>query len=121
MKAAYRACHAATDAGFEAAHPGARCRDVFAAMQAVLEQAGAIPGNDVGRLGHGLGSQLTEWPSHTPHDETVLEPGMVLTLEPGMTFAPGRVMVHEENIVIRETGPEWLTRRAPPELPVIDG
>ena len=44
---------------------------------------------------------------------------MVLTLEPGMSFAPGRVMVHEENIVIRESGPELLTRRAPPELPII--
>ena len=87
-------------------------------MQAVLEAGGAL-GNDVGRLGHGLGSQLTEWPSHTAWDDTVLEPGMVLTLEPGMSFAPGRVMVHEENIVVREAGPELLTRRAPPELPVI--
>jgi Xaa-Pro aminopeptidase len=63
--------------------------------------------------------QLTEWPSNMPGDDTPLEPGMVLTLEPGMTFAPGKLMVHEENIVIREGGAEWLTRRAPPEMPVI--
>jgi Xaa-Pro aminopeptidase len=63
--------------------------------------------------------QLTEWPSHTPWDQTVLEPGMVLTLEPGMSFAPGKVMVHEENIVVRAEGAELLTRRAAPELPVI--
>jgi Xaa-Pro aminopeptidase len=44
---------------------------------------------------------------------------MVLTLEPGMTFAPGKAMVHEENIVIEDTGPRYLTRRAPSELPVI--
>jgi Xaa-Pro aminopeptidase len=54
-----------------------------------------------------------------PGDDTPLVPGMVLTLEPGMTFAPGKLMVHEENIVIREAGAEWLTRRAPPEMPVI--
>jgi hypothetical protein len=36
-----------------------------------------------------------------------------------MTFAPGKVMVHEENIVIRDGGAELLTRRAPPDLPVI--
>jgi hypothetical protein len=36
-----------------------------------------------------------------------------------MTFAAGKVMVHEENIVVREDGPELLTRRAAPELPVI--
>jgi len=87
-------------------------------MQAVLE-AGDAQGNDVGRLGHGLGMQLTEWPSLTLDDTTQIRPGMVLTLEPGMTFAPGKAMVHEENIVIEPDGPRWLTRRAPAELPVI--
>ena len=118
VRRAYEVAYRATEAGLAAARPGATCADLFKAMQAVLEAGGAL-GNDVGRLGHGLGSQLTEWPSHTAWDDTVLEPGMVLTLEPGMSFAPGRVMVHEENIVIREAGPELLTRRAPPELPVI--
>ena len=118
VRRAYDVAYRATEAGLKAARPGATCADLFRAMQAVLEVGGAL-GNDVGRLGHGLGSQLTEWPSHTAWDETTLEPGMVLTLEPGMSFAPGRVMVHEENIVIRESGPELLTRRAPPELPLI--
>jgi Xaa-Pro aminopeptidase len=36
-----------------------------------------------------------------------------------MTFAPGRQMVHEENIVVTEDGAEWLTSRADPELTVI--
>ena len=83
-----------------------------------MTKAGAL-GNDVGRLGHGLGMQLTEWPSNTPQDQTVLKPNMVMTLEPGMTFAPGLVMVHEENIVIRDSGPEYLTRRASPTLPIL--
>lgn len=115
---AYHVLYEATEAGFAAARPGALCSDVFRAMQAVLE-AGGAQGNDVGRLGHGLGMQLTEWPSLTPDDATQLQPGMVLTLEPGMTFAPGKTMVHEENIVIEPHGPRWLTRRAPAELPVI--
>ncbi|MGF1630159.1 MAG: M24 family metallopeptidase [Kiloniellaceae bacterium] len=115
---AYEVAYNATEAGLAAARPGATSADLFAAMQAVLEAGGAL-GNDVGRLGHGLGMQLTEWPSHTAWDRTVLRPGMVLTLEPGMTFAAGKVMVHEENIVVREDGPELLTRRAAPELPVI--
>ena len=118
VRRAYDVAYRATEAGLQTARPGATCADLFHAMQAVLEAGGAL-GNDVGRLGHGLGSQLTEWPSHTAWDETSLEPGMVLTLEPGLGFAPGRVMVHEENIVIRESGPELLTRRAPPELPII--
>jgi Xaa-Pro aminopeptidase len=115
---AYQAVYEATEAGLAAARPGTSCAELFQAMQTVMERAGAL-GNDVGRLGHGLGMQLTEWPSNRPGDETLLEPGMVMTLEPGMTFAPGKVMVHEENIVIREDGAHLLTRRAPPRLPVI--
>lgn len=108
----------ATEAGFAAARAGALCRDVFKAMQPVLEK-GCAQGNNVGRLGHGLGMQLTEWPSLTPEDGTLLQPGMVLTLEPAMTFAPGKAMVHEENIVVEADGARWLTRRAPSELPII--
>ena len=115
---AHEVVYRATEAGFAAARPGASTSDLWAAMWAVLEAGGAL-GNDVGRLGHGLGMQLTEWPSNTPEDRTPLEPGMVLTLEPGMVFAPGRQMVHEENIAITEDGARWLTRRAPPDMPVI--
>ncbi len=93
----------ATQAGFAAARPGATAADLFHAMDAVLG------GGSTGRLGHGLGMQLTEPPSLIPADRTVLEPGMVLTLEPGIASAPGRILVHEENIVIREAGAAWLS------------
>lgn len=122
VAAAHETVWHATEAGFSAAVPGATPEDVFNAMNAVLVDGGAIVkegGNDVGRMGHGLGMQLTEWPSHKPGDHTVLAPGMVLTLEPGMEFAPGKVMVHEENIVIREDGAEYLTRRASRSIPIV--
>ena len=115
---AYDIVFAATEAGLAVTRPGATCADIFRAMNFVLEEGGALS-NDVGRLGHGLGMQLTEWPSNMSSDETILEPGMVITLEPGMTFAPGKMMVHEENLVVREGGLELLSRRASPELPVI--
>ncbi|HUS54392.1 MAG TPA: Xaa-Pro peptidase family protein, partial [Thermohalobaculum sp.] len=108
----------ATEAGLAAARPGATFADLFHAMQGAMSDGGAGDAN-VGRLGHGLGMQLTEFPSITPWDQTVLEPGIVLTLEPGMAFSPGKMMVHEENIVIREDGAELLTVRAPREMPVI--
>jgi Xaa-Pro aminopeptidase len=115
---AYEVVYAATEAGLAVARPDATCADLFHAMNAVMEAGGAL-GNDVGRLGHGLGSQLTEWPSNTAWDVTVLQVGMVITLEPGMTYAPGKSMVHEENVVIREDGPQLLSRRVAPELIVI--
>ncbi len=118
VKRAYEIVFKATNAGLDAARPGARCEDIFHAMQSVMDAGGAL-GNDVGRIGHGLGMQLTEWPSHRPGDTTELNSGMVITLEPGMEFVPGKVMVHEENIVIRDGSPELLSRRAPAELPII--
>ena len=118
VRNAYRVVYQATDAGLEAAVPGNTAADVFRAMNRVLETNGA-KGGQVGRMGHGLGMQLTEWPSNAVFDNTVLENGMVLTLEPGMQFGENKIMVHEENLVIREEGPQLLTRRTPEELPVI--
>ena len=118
-KTAYDTVYRSTDAGFAAARPGATTTDVWQAMWSILE-AGGARGNDVGRMGHGLGAQLTEWPSLTATDNTPLEPGMVITLEPGMEFAPGKMMVHEENIVITADGAEYLSKRAVAELPVVD-
>ena len=115
---AHEVVHRATDAGFAAARPGATTTDVWLAMWSVLEAGGAL-GNSVGRMGHGLGMQLTEWPSVRAGDDTPLAPGAILTLEPGMTFAPGQQLVHEENIVITEEGAEYLTVRAPLEMPVV--
>jgi Xaa-Pro aminopeptidase len=87
-------------------------------MAEVLREGGDSL-NVVGRLGHGLGMQLTEWPSNMQGDSTVMRPGMVMTLEPCMNFGDGRIMVHEENIVIRDGEPELLSYRAPPEVPVL--
>ena len=115
---AYEVVFKATDAGFRASQAGNTTSDVFHAMNDVMQKGGAL-GNSVGRLGHGLGLQLTEWPSNTATDNTILKPGVILTLEPGMAYLPGKEMVHEENIVITESGPEWLSKRAPEELPII--
>ncbi len=117
-KDAYRAVWEATEAGLATVRPGATTTEVFSAMNEVLKANGSL-GNDVGRMGHGLGMQVTEWPSHTASDDTPLEENMVLTLEPGLVWAPGKAMVHEENLVVRADGAELLSRRAAPELPII--
>ncbi len=115
---AYDVLWRATEAGIAAAQPGNNCRDLFQAMQRVIAELDD-QGGDIGRLGHGLGMQLTEQPSHADFDTTPLQEGMVLTLEPSLGYGDNLIMVHEENIVIRAQGAELLTRRAVPELPVI--
>ncbi len=109
----------AVHAGVEIARPGATAADLFHAMDVIV--TGGKGGSDAGRLGHGLGMSLTEWPSLIPADHTVLEPGMVLTLEPGIETGGGRMLVHEENIVIRDGVAEFLSTPWPEEIAVIEG
>ena len=108
----------ATEAGIKAAVPGATTLDVYNAMNKIIEDGGAI-GNNVGRLGHGLGLQLTEPPSHRPEEKTIIKENMVLTIEPGMEYEKDKMLVHEENIVIHKDSAELITKRAPREIPII--
>lgn len=116
---AVRRTHAAlweaTEDALASLRPGMLACDAHRLLSEALVRRGAEPGG--GRLGHGLGITLTEWPSFTPLDDTPLREGMVLTLEPGALVAPGRMLVHEENIVLRAHGPELLSPRAPLEMP----
>lgn len=117
VKSAHATLMNAVQAGFDASKPGAVISDVFHAMNSVVSKGGA--GAEAGRLGHGLGMQLTEWPSIIAEDHTPLEVGMVLTLEPSVETHAGLLMVHEENIVITEIGAMFLSDFQPDRLRVI--
>jgi len=114
LRRSYEILWKATQAGIAAARPGNTAADLFAAQAKVIEEAGVeVP--SVGRLGHGLGKLLTEWPSNAPNDRTVLRPGMVLTIEPFL-IAKGRMLIHEEDVVVTENGCRLLTTPAEPEI-----
>jgi Xaa-Pro dipeptidase len=112
---AHRKLYDATDAAMEIARPGVRACDLFAAMAKSMD----TQNSDVGRFGHGLGMQLTEWPSLAAWDETIIRENMVLTLEPSIDVDGGGIMVTEENILITDASPILLSTRAPKELPVL--
>ena len=112
---AYAKLYDATDAAMEMARPGVRACDLFAAMAKSMD----TQNSDVGRFGHGLGMQLTEWPSLAAWDETIIRENMVLTLEPSIDVDGGGIMVTEENILITDGAPILLSTRAPKELPVL--
>lgn len=115
---AYDVLWRATEAGINATRAGITCHQLYQVMRGVIAELDGR-GGDVGRLGHGLGMQLTEWPSHAPFDHTPIVENMVLTLEPSLSYGDARIMVHEENIVIREDGAQLLSERASRDLPVI--
>jgi Xaa-Pro aminopeptidase len=83
--------------GRGAAVAGALARDVDFAARQVIDQAGYGP-NFVHRTGHGLGLEVHEPPWITSESETVLEPGMVFSIEPGV-YLPGEFGVRVEDIV----------------------
>ncbi len=109
----------AVRAGMDMARPGATASDLFHAMDRVLGDGERS--TDAGRLGHGLGLQLTEGLSLIAKDHTVLQAGMIITLEPGITLADGRILVHEEDIVIRDGGAEFLSPPASGDIVVLGG
>ncbi len=114
---AYELCWEATEAGLAALKPGARASDLFRAQAKVLE---SVSSDWLGtRMGHGLGIQMTETPSNRIGDDTILEVGMVMTIEPGIFYGQRHLMLHEEDALITDSGIELLTRRAPRELPII--
>jgi Xaa-Pro dipeptidase len=71
-----------------------------------------------GRVGHGLGLDITEPPHISEHDPTVLEAGMVITIEPGVATEFGIFHV-EQDVVVTPEGPEvislaeWSLRQIP--------
>lgn len=112
QRKAYERVTEITWACVEAVQPGVRCSDLQTLNDRLWQKAG-YDYNQInfagGRIGHGLGSMITEPPHVAAYDQTVLEPGMVITIEPGWMRADGCFHV-EENLLVTEDGYEVLSR-----------
>ncbi|MBF6080714.1 aminopeptidase P family protein [Nocardia cyriacigeorgica] len=105
----YELVRQAQAAGREALRPGVPVADVDAAARAVIDAAGhgAL---FVHGLGHGVGLRIHEAPGIAKAGTGTLLSGVAVTVEPGVYF-PGRGGVRiEDTLVVREGGPELLTR-----------
>jgi Xaa-Pro aminopeptidase len=99
---------AAQQAAIQAVRPGVAAQAVDAAARAALAEAGYAEYFTHG-LGHGIGLEVHEAPAVRPLSETVLEPGMVFTIEPGV-YLPGWGGVRiEDDVLVTAEGCEVLS------------
>ena len=96
------------DISFEAIRPGAAGADVDRSVRAYYEREDLWP-YWRHHVGHGLGQRIHESPFLDVGDETPLEPGMVLSVEPGL-YVPGLGgFRHSDTVLVTETGCELIT------------
>jgi Xaa-Pro aminopeptidase len=105
----YRIVLAAQERGIAAIRPGVKAQDVDAEARSVIEQAG------FGRffthgLGHGLGMDVHEAPRLRKESETILVPGMIVTVEPGIYLPDWGGVRIEDDVLVTAEGREVLTR-----------
>ena len=108
LRELYDLCLAAQLDGLAAVRPGAVGRDVDAASRVKIAEAGM--GGVYGHgLGHGIGLDVHEEPNLRPESDAVLEPGNVVTVEPGLYLAGDVGVRIEDTVVVTNDGCERLT------------
>jgi Xaa-Pro aminopeptidase len=100
--AVYDAVLEANTMARQAAVAGKTAREVDLSARETLEKAGYGP-YFVHRTGHGLGLETHEPPWITSTSQTVLEPGMVFSIEPGV-YIVGKLGIRIEDIVVVTDG-----------------
>lgn len=98
----------AQEVAFKAIKPGAPTSSVEKAVQAYFKEAGVAhltshhTGHSIGLLGH-------EAPFFDLGDQTIMEPGMVFTVEPGLYVRGLGGFRHSDTVLVTEDGMEMLT------------
>jgi Xaa-Pro dipeptidase len=108
MKKIYETVLAANQAGLTAARPGVSAESVDRIVRQVITDAG-YGKYFLHRTGHGLGLDIHEAPNIVEGNSTILAPGMVFTIEPGIYISGKGGVRIEDNVVVTESGIDVLT------------
>ncbi len=114
QKKVYETVLKAQKTALKGIHPGITGKEADSLARNVIEEAGY--GKYFGHsLGHSVGLEIHEGPNFSPKEERVLEPGMVITVEPGIYIKDFGGVRIEDVVVITENGCENITH-SPKEL-----
>ncbi len=117
LRELYQVVKEAHDLAIEAVHPGQRSSAIDAVARDHIDKAGYGRQFSHG-TGHGVGLEIHERPTVAPRDRTVLAPGMVFTIEPGIYLnGIGGVRI-EDTVLVTSKGCHVLTKR-PKSLTVL--
>jgi Xaa-Pro aminopeptidase len=105
----YGAVQEAQAAGVAAVKAGVTCGEVDGATREVLKKSG-LEQYFVHSTGHGLGLEVHEEPRIARGQEFRLEPGNVITIEPGVYVEGTGGIRIEDDVVVSAKGSEVLTR-----------
>lgn len=110
QKEMYRVVYEAEQECIKLLKPGTKCSDIDQIGRQVIREAGFGQWESKYSYGHGIGMSCWDLPDISPNSEDVLEPGMVVNVEPGI-HKPGVGGIRLEDIIlITETGHEVLTK-----------
>lgn len=108
LEAVYKVVLKAQERAIQKIRPGIRGDEVDAEARATIEKSG------FGRFfthgtGHGIGLEVHESPALRPNSNTVLRPGMVVTVEPGIYLRGWGGIRIEDDVLVTRTGHEILS------------
>jgi len=92
----------------DAIQPGKKCSEIDRVARDFIAQAGYGERFNHG-LGHGIGLYIHEGPSFSPGCDTILKPGMVITVEPGIYVKDWGGVRIEDDVLVTRDGCEVLS------------
>ena len=104
----YRAVRHAQQTAIAAMEPGMKVSNVDHTARRIIAESG-LPVYGHG-TGHGIGLDIHEAPAMNANTSDTIEPGQIITVEPGV-YMPGRLGVRlEDDVMITDKGPQVLTQ-----------
>lgn len=118
MTDVYKLLYESQQAAFDALRPGVKASELDRIVREMIYEAGY--GQYIEhRLGRGVGLDIAESPDLKEGDDTIIEAGMTLSIEPAIYITGKWGVQIEDSVHVTPDGFEYLTEPAPPDLPVI--